>query len=465
MNETFNTLDLDEKIIAGLEKQNITRPTEIQSTAVPIMLKGKDIIAQSITGSGKTLAYLLPLFQQIDVTKKDLQAIILVPTHELAVQINDEIRLLAKGSGCDVASATLIGNVSIKRQIEKLKSKPHIVVGSPVRMLELAKLKKLKPHSVKTIVIDEGDRMLNVEHIRDVQAIIKTTLKERQLVVFSATISPESLENAKGMMKDPEEVMVNASRVNKNIKHFYKEGSFRDKFKHLRQSIANEKPEKAIVFINKNERIQEIVERLNYHDIKAIGIFGNASKLDRKKAMDLLKSGKKNILVSSDLVARGMDIKGVTHIFNLDLPQNLNVYLHRIGRTGRAFNTGKAISLVTNKEVEILKKIERKYSLEMTEIKNEELNKIRPKKDRADSSKESNLKESNLLENLLNMDIEEEEIDNKPVQKKKHKKKEKAKARKRAKKATKKDKVDQKNKGKRKKKETKESKEIKGDSL
>ena len=208
MDKLFNELGLQENLIEGLKKQGIESPTEIQVKAIPLGLANKDIIGESETGTGKTLAYLLPIFQKIDITSKDIQAIILAPTHELAMQIHKQIELLSENSACSVKSTSIIGNVNIKRQLEALKEKPHIVVGSAGRILELITMKKLKSHGVKTIVIDEGDRMIDENNIEGVKSIIKTTLRDRQLMLFSATVSLKTVEIAKTLMKDPEVIKV-----------------------------------------------------------------------------------------------------------------------------------------------------------------------------------------------------------------------------------------------------------------
>ena len=277
-----------------------------------------DIIGESETGTGKTLAYLLPIFQKIDVTSKDIQAIILAPTHELAMQIHKQIELLSANSGSNVKSTSIIGNVNIKRQLESLKEKPHIVVGSAGRILELITMKKLKSHFVKTIVIDEGDRMIDEDNIEGVKAIIKTTLRDRQIMIFSATISLKVVEIAKTLMKDPEVIKVgDKSVVNPNIEHMYFVVEQRDKLTLLRKLISATNPEKAIIFINKSDEVEITTSKLSYHGLKVEGIHGSSEKENRKKALEDFNEGKIQLLVASDLAARGLDIAGVTHIFNL----------------------------------------------------------------------------------------------------------------------------------------------------
>lgn len=358
MESNFETLELSQALIEGLKKENITIPTPIQREAIPFALKNFDIIGRSVTGSGKTLAYLLPIFQKVDPERKEMQAIILAPTHELVVQINRQIQSLASNSGISMNSATIMGEVNIKRQVEKLKEKPQIIVGSSGRILELIKLKKINAHTVKTIVIDEGDRLLDVNNVEGVKSVIKATQKDRQLMVFSATISEQTLQIAREFMKDPEVVQIDETPVNTQITHMVIRAEQREKIEVLRKLITALQPKKALVFLNKNDKIQMTVAKLQHHGIKAAGIYGDATKEDRKKAMDDFTYGRVQILVASDLAARGLDIKGLTHIINMDLPPDEEGYLHRVGRTGRAGNTGIAISLVTESEMPLIKKLD-----------------------------------------------------------------------------------------------------------
>jgi len=366
MEKLFNELGVQENLIEGLKKQGIEIPTEIQVKAIPMGLAGSDIIGESETGTGKTLAYLLPIFQKIDITSKDIQAIILAPTHELAMQIHKQIELLSENSNSNIKSTSIIGNVNIKRQLESLKGKPHIVVGSAGRILELITMKKLKSHFVKTIVIDEGDRMIDEDNIEGVKAIIKTTLRDRQIMIFSATISLKVVEIAKTLMKDPEVIKVgDKSVVNPNIKHMYFVVEQRDKLTLLRKLISATKPEKAIIFINKSDEVEITTSKLNYHGLKVEGIHGTSDKENRKKAIEDFNEGKIQLLVASDLAARGLDIVGVSHIFNLDIPENSKDYLHRVGRTGRMGQRGLALSIAVERELDLIKNYEKDFNIEI----------------------------------------------------------------------------------------------------
>lgn len=369
MEASFSELGLNPSLIEGLKKSNITDPTDIQIKTIPLALENKDIIGESQTGSGKTLAYLLPIFQKIDSSKKEMQVIILAPTHELAVQIEKEVQLLADNSGVPVTSAAIIGDVNIKRQVEKLREKQHIIVGSTGRILELIKMKKITAHTVKTIVIDEADRLLDDKNAGAVKDVIKTTMRDRQLMAFSATIGDRTFKTALELMKEPEFLRVEDNlQVNPDIVHGYVVVEQRDKIEMLRKLVAAEKPNKAIVFINRSDDTDITTMKLQYHNLKAHGIHGSATKEERKKAMEDFRSGKVQLLVASDIAARGLDVKDVTHIFNLDVPVESKDYLHRAGRTGRAGKEGTAISIVTEKEAASIKRFAREFNIDMAQI-------------------------------------------------------------------------------------------------
>jgi ATP-dependent RNA helicase DeaD len=364
MSELFDTLGISSQLVEALRKSAITKPTEIQRKVIPLAMEKKDIIGQSGTGTGKTLAFLLPLFMMVDKSKKEMQAIILAPTHELAMQIHNEIKNLSKNSGTNISSAAIIGSANINRQVERLKEKPHIIVGSPGRILELIKKRKISAHTIKTIIIDEGDKLLDPNNIEIVKAVIKTTLKERQVMLFSATIPVKTLEVAKEFMKDPEVIKVSSKKaITNNIDHYYLLCDERDKIKTLRKLVHALKPEKALVFINKSYDIEKTVARLNYHKLKAQGLHGTNRKEDRKKVLQDLRIGKLQLLVASDIAARGLDIKGVSHVFNLELPEDPKDYLHRAGRTGRAGKRGEAITIASKREVKLIHTISRTYKI------------------------------------------------------------------------------------------------------
>ena len=370
MSITFENLNLDSRIIAGLNKQNISVPTSIQQEAIPVILNHQDVIAQSHTGSGKTLAFVAPLFEKIDTTKREMQVLILAPTHELVMQIDAQIKLLAVNSEIPVTSTTIIGGANIDKQIKKLKEKPHIITGSCGRILELIKKKKITAHTLKTIILDEADSLLDNTNTKTIQDIIKTTLRDRQLCLFSASISENTQTLATSLMKEPVILKTaDAVEMNPNIAHFYLKGERRDKFELLRKLIVAENPERALIFVNQNDSMQEIAEKLNYHQKETFVMRGNIQKEERKRALDLFRSGKIKLLVSSDLTARGLDIPEVTHIIHLDCPANPNEYLHRAGRTARGYASGKSICIITDKDLSTLKKYQKKFNIQFKEMK------------------------------------------------------------------------------------------------
>ena len=364
----FVPLGLSPALLSALEKQDITQPTEIQHRLLPELLAGKDVIGRSETGSGKTLAYLLPIFERLDLSVRGTQAIILTPTHELAAQVFRQAELLQENSGIDAGCALLIGAAGITRQLERLKSKPRIVIGSTGRILDLIRRRKIQAHLVKIIVLDEGDRLLEDGNISDVREVIRATLKERQIAILSASIGAETKERAAGLIK-PDFAVVEAESavVPQGLSHYYILSPPREKFVNLRKILAGEKPEKAIVFLNNPENIEVTVDKLCYHGIKAAGIYGTAGKLERKTALADFREGRVSVLVASDIGSRGLDIEGVTHIINLDVPEEPTHYLHRAGRCGRKGLPGTAITIVTPYERRWVHKYEKAWGLQFVQ--------------------------------------------------------------------------------------------------
>ena len=365
--KTFEELKLNGNLINGLKKQEITSPTEVQSLVFENIINNKDILANSQTGSGKTLSYLLPMFEKVDTTKRETQVLVLAPTHELVVQIHNQIELLAKNSGIEVTSLPIFGEVNIQKQIKNIKNvKPHIAVGSCGRVLDLINQKKLKAHTIKTIILDEVDSLLSGNNVSYVKDIVKSTLRDRQLLGFSASLTDETIDLCKEMMKKP--LVINATKevtINPKIKHMYLLGERREKFDLLRKALAATTPKRAIVFVNNEKSIEVITSKLNYHGYKAVGIFGDMSKEDRKNAINAFRLGKAKVLVSSDLSARGSDVVDTSHVFNLDFPGSKNEYIHRAGRTARGNRNGNAISIVTKGELADIKRYKREFNIDI----------------------------------------------------------------------------------------------------
>jgi ATP-dependent RNA helicase DeaD len=351
MTTTFLELGLKPELISALEARSITEPTAIQAAAIPVLLQRRTSYLQAETGTGKTLAYLLPIFATLDPMSKHAHTIIIAPTHELAIQIQRQCTDLSQLSGLPIRVLLLIGGTSKDRQLEKLKKKPHIIVGSLGRIRELIEAKKLKSPYVKTVVIDEADRVLTSESLADLEHIIKSTSKERNIIFVSATQSPDAERLVVQMA--PETVTINtafATPVNSNLTHVYLVCEAREKSDYIRRLMHALTPRCAIVFMHKSHEAELLTSKLLHQKLNAIDIHGTLSKQNRKKSMDLVRSGKVEILIASDLAARGLDIAGVTHVINFDIPTLSDAYLHRAGRTGRAGAKGLTISLITDNE-------------------------------------------------------------------------------------------------------------------
>jgi len=368
---SFETLLNHEALAQALAKMNITEPTDIQAQVIPHMLEGRDVIGQAHTGSGKTLAYLCPILMQIDPTAKQVQALILAPTHELVMQIYRLAVQLCKDAELDIRCMSIIGEANINNQITKLKEKPQLIVGTPGRVLDLIKKKKINCQTIRTVIIDEMDNLLDNTNQETMQNIIKSMLRDRQLAAFSATASTHTLELLKNHMHDPVEIVSKAEvKMNPNIEHFYLIGEQRDKFVLLRKLLhaLDEEAERILIFMNDGPELDFLVDKLNYHKIRTYSLHGIVDKEERQKAMDEFRRGKIKILVSSDLAARGLDIPDITHVINMDFPAEPNEYIHRSGRTARGERTGQCYSLVNPKELAALRIYQRDFEIEVKPV-------------------------------------------------------------------------------------------------
>jgi len=366
---TFADLEVPPALVAGLIAQRITEPTDIQVAALPVLLAGKDAYLNAETGTGKTLAYLLPILCRIDREAAATQAVVLAPTHELAIQIQHQCRDLARNSGWPVRSLLLIGGTSMERQVDKLKTKPHVVVGTPGRVKELIGMGKLKVKTVRCAVIDEADRLLIDESLPIVRAIVEALPPERQLVFASATEEPRCAEAIAGLA--PERVMLRtgAARVNENIEHLYVVCEERDKPELLRKLLHALRPERAMVFAHRNETAERVAAKLAHHQVPAADLHAASDKRDRQRAMDDFRSGRVPVLIASDVAARGLDIAGITHVFNIDAPAQSKAYLHRVGRTARAGAKGLAVTLTTEAEERLVRRYEAELGIALRRVR------------------------------------------------------------------------------------------------
>jgi len=360
MENTFENLGIEKRLAEALGSLRITEPTEVQEKTIPLSLAGKNILAQSETGTGKTLAYLLPLIQRMEKGKREIQCLILAPTHELIMQIHNTIGEIKRESGLEISSTPLIGSANITRQIDKLKEKPNILVASPGRALELIRKKKIPSMNIKTIVLDEVDKLLDKKNLPVVKDIFKSTQKQKQVLMFSATVKNVTLDFSKDLAEDIQVIRVKGStRVNEDIEHNYVLVEQRKKIDYLRRFIHASKAKSIMVFINKAYDANEALEKLKFHKINAAAIHGDIDKEERKKALEAFRRGKVQVLVASDLAARGLDIKGITQVISVDVPNDPKDYLHRAGRVGRAGEKGESYTLVDLKEMPVIEEYER----------------------------------------------------------------------------------------------------------
>ncbi len=361
----FCDLGINPAAQEALAAAGIEQPTAIQHKAIPALLGGGDAYLSSETGSGKTLAYLLPVLSRIDADQRVLQGMVIVPTHELAVQVCDVARDLARGAFPGIRVQALIGGVSFKRQVENLKKKPHLVVGTLGRIAELIQAKKVKPHTIKHLVIDEADRILFGDSLETIHRIIKATPRERQLVFVSATRRSESSREAEALSPDLLEIESNANTINPAIEHLFIECERRDRPDIVRKLIHAIDPERVIVFLHRNEDAEVVAAKLAHHKIAAVDLHGARDKSDRRQALQDFRKAKAPVLITSDLAARGLDVKGVSHVINFDLPSQSNDYLHRVGRTSRAGSSGTAISLITEHDHRLLRRYQDDLGIEL----------------------------------------------------------------------------------------------------
>jgi superfamily II DNA/RNA helicase len=366
---SFTDLQLPPDLVDALAKQEIREPTLVQSAALPVLLAGKDAYLNAPTGTGKTLAYLLPLMVRIDPAQAATQVVIVSPTHELAIQIHRQSCELAQNAGRAIRSVLLIGGTATARQIEKLKSKPHVVVGSPGRIVELIERGKLKPTHVRAIVVDEADRLLQDESLKWIQKIVSLAPPARQLIFASATIEPQTREVLATLSPEVVTLSPSAAAVNENIQHLYLICEERDKPDILRSLLHALDLPRSIVFVHRNEVAERVAAKLAHHKLVVADLSAGLDKQDRKRAMDGIRSGAINIMIASDLAARWLNIPAVTHVFNLDVPTTSKAYLHRVGRTGRAGVRGTAISLLTEIEARLVRRYEQEMGIVMQCVK------------------------------------------------------------------------------------------------
>lgn len=355
--KTFEELKLTAPILQALGNMGFEEATPIQEKTIPVALMGRDLIGRAQTGTGKTAAFGIPLVDKCEVDLEQIQGIVITPTRELAIQVAEELNRI--GHFKQIKSLPIYGGQEIERQIKALRKRPQIIVGTPGRLMDHMRRRTIRLQQVKMVVLDEADEMLNMGFKEDIEEILKQIPEERQNLLFSATMPLRIQTLAQAFMKNPEMIHIAPQEVTvANINQQYIEIPEKQKLDILCRLLDIQNPDLAIIFGRTKRRVDEIAEVLNSRGYSAEGLHGDLSQNHRDTIMRKFKGGDIEILVATDVAARGLDITGVTHIYNFDIPQDSESYVHRIGRTGRAGETGLAITLVTPREIVHLKNIE-----------------------------------------------------------------------------------------------------------
>ena len=355
----FDELNIDERILRDIEDMGFEETSPIQTQAIPAVCEGIDVVGQAQTGTGKTAAYTIPMLMKIDPQIKKPQAIVLCPTRELAVQVAEEIRKLAKYMS-DIKVLPVYGGQEIVRQIKSLKTGVQIIVGTPGRVMDHMRRKTVKFDNINMVILDEADEMLDMGFREDMETILTETPEDRQTVMFSATMPKAIMDIARNFQKDARIIKVVRKELTvSNIEQFYYEVRPKNKTEVLCRLIDIYNPRLSVVFCNTKRQVDELISELKGRGYFADGIHGDMKQQQRDRVMDDFRSGKVDILIATDVAARGIDVDDVDMVFNYDIPQDEEYYVHRIGRTGRAGRSGMALSFISGKEVYKLKDIER----------------------------------------------------------------------------------------------------------
>ena len=347
----FKELGLSEELLSAVKSMGFDEMTEIQEKSIPVIMKGLDIIGRSNTGTGKTAAFGIPVIEKILQNDSDfIQTLILCPTRELAQQACEEIKKFSKYKNW-VKPLAIFGGVSIDKQIYQLKRGVNIIIGTPGRIIDHINRHTLKLQNLKTIVLDEADEMLQMGFREDIENILKYIPKERQTILFSATMPPEILAITHKYQNNPILIKTNTkSKTVESIEQYYYIVAMGKKFDALDLLLIKNQPKSSMIFCNTKKMVDELTNILVSKGYKAAGIHGDMKQLQRTSVMNSFKSGKTSILVATDVAARGIDVNGIDAVFNFDLPQDNEYYIHRIGRTGRAGKSGTAYTLVCNRK-------------------------------------------------------------------------------------------------------------------
>ncbi len=358
MKKTFEDFGLQPQVLKAIQEMGFEESTPIQAKAIPIALERRDLIGQAQTGTGKTAAFGIPLIQNIDPKTEHIAALIMTPTRELAIQVAEEIAKLSRYKG--LRTLPIYGGQDIVKQIRALRQKPQVIIGTPGRLLDHINRKTIKLDKVHTVILDEADEMLDMGFLEDINTILSKLPEDRHTMLFSATMPPNIKRLADTYLKNPEHVSVVPKQVSApSVDQYYMEVHEQQKFEILCRLLDMEAPDLAIIFGRTKRRVDELSEALKKRGYTAEGLHGDLSQNQRDVVMRKFRDGTIDVLVATDVAARGLDVTGVTHVINFDLPQDPESYVHRIGRTGRAGKEGVAITFVTPRETDHLHLIER----------------------------------------------------------------------------------------------------------
>lgn len=353
----FEDLRISESTIRSLKRIGFEETTPIQEQAIPLCLDGHDMIGQAQTGTGKTAAFGIPIVEKVNPEERTIQALVIAPTRELAIQVSEELHKIGYDKRVQVLA--VFGGQDISRQIRALKKKPSVIVGTPGRLLDHIKRRTIRLDNIHTVVLDEADEMLNMGFIDDIEAILRQVPRNRQTLLFSATMPDRIRRIAENFMDNPQTIRIKAKEMTVPlIEQYFVRVDEKEKFEALTRLLDSQSPELAIVFGRTKRRVDELAEALSIRGYTAEGIHGDLSQAKRMSVLRKFKSGSIDVLVATDVAARGLDISGVTHVYNFDIPQDPESYVHRIGRTGRAGKQGMAITLVTPREMGYLRTVE-----------------------------------------------------------------------------------------------------------
>lgn len=364
MTENFAALNLRPELAQAVTTLGYTQPTPIQRDIIPLMLAGSDVTGQAQTGTGKTAAFAIPILQQLDPSARLPQALVVAPTRELALQVAEMTQAL--GQYLEVNVLAIYGGTAYSQQLAGLRNGAHIVVGTPGRLLDLARRGRLDLSAVRFVVLDEADEMLSMGFIEDVEALLAQTPTERQTALFSATLPKRIMQLAENYLREPKTVRIEAEQVTVSAteQRYYLVNEF-DKLAVLTRLFEIENISTALIFTRTRARTGELVNELNLRGFPAEALSGDMSQEARERTMARFRSGHVKVLVATDVAARGLDVEGISHVFNFDLPDEAELFVHRVGRTGRAGRTGIAISLVTPSERRLMREIEHFTKQEM----------------------------------------------------------------------------------------------------